>query len=60
MTNYNKQSINELSKRKKQIDLDLQRYDKELSTVEKTKLQYEKNQIERVLIRKIKDILDEG
>lgn len=60
MTNYNKQSINELSKRKKQIDLDLQRYDKELSAVEKTKLQYEKNQIERVLIRKIKDILDEG
>lgn len=60
MTNYNKQSINELSKRKKQIDLDLQKYDKELSAVEKTKLQYEKNQIERVLINKIKDILDEG
>lgn len=60
MTNYNKQSINELSKRKKQIDLDLQKYDKELSAIEKAKLQYERNQIERVLIRKIKDILDEG
>ena len=60
MTNYNKQSINKLSERKKQIDLDLQKYDKELSAVEKTKLQYEKNQIERVLINKIKDILDEG
>lgn len=60
MTNYNKQSINELTKRKKHIDLDLQKYDKELSAIEKAKLQYERNQIERVLIRKIKDILDEG
>lgn len=60
MTNYNKQSINELTKRKKYIDLDLQKYDKELSAIEKAKLQYERNQIERVLIRKIKDILNEG
>ena len=60
MTNYNKQSINELSKRKKHIDLDLQRYDKELSAIEKARLQYERSQIERVLISKIKDILDEG
>lgn len=60
MTNYNKQSINELSKRKKQIDLDLQKYSEELSAAEKAKLQYERSQIERVLISKIKDILDEG
>ena len=60
MTNYHKQSINELNKRKKHIDLDLQKYSEELSAVEKAKLQYEKSQIERVLIRKIKDILDEG
>lgn len=60
MINYNMQSINELSKRKKRIDLDLQKYDKELSAVEKTKLQYERSQINHVLINKIKDILDEG
>lgn len=60
MTNYNEQSINELNKRKKHIDLDLQKYSEELSAVEKAKLQYERNQIERVLINKIKDILDEG
>lgn len=60
MTNYNEQSINELNKRKKHIDLDLQKYSEELSAVEKAKLQYERNQIERVLIDKIKDILDES
>lgn len=60
MTNYHKQSIKELNKRRKHIDLDLQKYSEELSAVEKAKLQYERNQIERVLIDKIKDILDEG
>lgn len=60
MTNYNKQSIKELNKRRKHIDLDLQKYSEELSVVEKAKLQYEKSQIEHVLIDKIKDILDEG
>lgn len=60
MTNYHKQSIKELNKRRKHIDLDLQKYGEELSVVEKAKLQYEKSQIERVLIDKIKDILDEG
>ncbi len=60
MTNYSKQSISELNKRKKHIDLDLQKYSEELSVADKAKLQYERSQIERVLISKIKDILDEG
>jgi archaellum component FlaC len=55
---YQDMSCNELRRRMNQIDNDLRRF-QTMSAAEKSRLTYERSQIEHVLIKKLTAILDE-
>jgi hypothetical protein len=55
---YQDMSCNELRRRMNQIDNDLRRFPT-MSAAEKSRLTYERSQIEHVLIKKLTAILDE-
>lgn len=55
---YQNMSCNELRRRMNQIDNDLRRFPT-MSAAEKSRLTYERGQIEHVLIKKLTAIIDE-
>lgn len=55
---YQNMSCNELRRRMNQIDNDLRRFPT-MSAAEKSRLTYERSQIEHVLIKKLTAIIDE-
>ncbi len=56
---YSNMSCNELRRRMNQIDNDLRRFPT-MSAAEKSRLTYERSQMEHVLIKKLKEIINEG
>lgn len=56
---YSNMSCNELRRRMNQIDNDFRNFP-HMSDVEKSRLTYERSQMEHVLIKKLKEIISEG